>query len=234
MRAVALAPFEEMDQAEILRWGLAGAAIFAAHVALIGGYLLLHRPDPWTAGAPVVLVELTTLPNEPDAAPLDVPQPEVIPPSVEPEVVKPADEPPPPPTKTEVILPQPTKPKPLPRPKAPPARAAAPAARIGITSVDARAAEASWRDLLVAHLQWNKRYPNGAQARREQGMVVLSFSMDRNGHVLARHIARSSGVPELDEEVLAMIQRAQPLPAFPPSMAQSRMDLTVPIRFALH
>jgi hypothetical protein len=30
-----------------------------------------------------------------------------------------------------------------------------------------------------------------------------------------------------------MILRAEPLPAFPPSMPQPRMDLTVPIRFSL-
>jgi protein TonB len=49
--------------------------------------------------------------------------------------------------------------------------------------------------------------------------------------VLARSVARSSGVPELDQEVLAMIGRAQPLPSFPPAMPQARMSLTVPIRF---
>ena len=89
------------------------------------------------------------------------------------------------------------------------------------------------RDRLVAHLQRYKRYPGAAQSRHEEGVVLLSFSMDRNGHVLARHVARSSGHSELDTEVMEMIQRAQPLPPFPPSMAQSRLDLTVPIRFSL-
>jgi protein TonB len=44
---------------------------------------------------------------------------------------------------------------------------------------------------------------------------------------------RSSGHPELDSEVMAMIQRAQPLPAFPPQMTQSSVQLVVPIRFSL-
>jgi hypothetical protein len=31
-----------------------------------------------------------------------------------------------------------------------------------------------------------------------------------------------------------MVERAQPLPAFPASMTEARLDLTVPIFFALH
>ena len=64
-------------------------------------------------------------------------------------------------------------------------------------------------------------------------MATLSFSVDRNGRVLARSITRSSGVAALDEEVMAMVQRAQPLPAFPPAMTQHSINLVVPIRFSL-
>jgi periplasmic protein TonB len=63
--------------------------------------------------------------------------------------------------------------------------------------------------------------------------MLLSFRLDRHGHVLARRIAKSSGYPDLDDEVMAMILRAQPLPPFPASMPQTRLDLTVPIRFSL-
>jgi periplasmic protein TonB len=96
-----------------------------------------------------------------------------------------------------------------------------------------RAAIASWRELVVARLQANKRYPGSAEARHEQGVVTLSFTLDRNGKVLARSIARSSGVASLDEEVLTMVQRAQPLPAFPAAMVQQSVNLVVPIRFSL-
>ena len=89
----------------------------------------------------------------------------------------------------------------------------------------ASAAIVSWRDLVVARLQQAKRYPSSAEARREQGVVTLSFSVDRNGRVLSRSIARSSGHASLDQEVLAMIQRAQPLPPFPPAMTQPVVHL---------
>jgi protein TonB len=85
----------------------------------------------------------------------------------------------------------------------------------------------------MRQLQRFKRYPAAAQSHKEEGVVLLSFSLDRSGHVLTRSIARSSGHPDLDDEVMAMIIRAEPLPPFPATMTQDRVDLTVPIRFSL-
>ena len=86
----------------------------------------------------------------------------------------------------------------------------------------------------MRHLQQYKRYPSEAQSRGDQGVVLLGFSVDRNGHVLSRRIVHSSGHADLDDEVMAMIDRAQPLPPFPRSMPEEKLDLTVPIRFSLH
>ena len=97
----------------------------------------------------------------------------------------------------------------------------------------APAVDPSWQADLVRQLQRFKRYPPEAQSRSEQGVVLLGFTLDRNGHVLSQRIARSSGYADLDNEVTAMISRAQPLPPFPASMTQSSIDLTVPIRFSL-
>ena len=94
--------------------------------------------------------------------------------------------------------------------------------------------EPTWETDLVRQLQRAKRYPSEAQSRNEEGVVLLSFSLDRSGHVLVHHIVKSSGYPALDAEVMAMITRAQPLPPFPASMPQAQIELTVPIRFSLH
>jgi protein TonB len=100
-------------------------------------------------------------------------------------------------------------------------------------SASDRAAIATWRDLVLARLQQNKRYPASSEARREQGVATLAFTVDRAGHVLKSSISRSSGIPALDDEVLAMVRRAAPLPAFPPVMQQNAVNLVVPIRFTL-
>ena len=49
--------------------------------------------------------------------------------------------------------------------------------------------EPSWQTSLVRQLQRFKRYPARSQSRNEQGVVLLSFSLDRAGHVLAHSIA---------------------------------------------
>jgi protein TonB len=201
--------------------------------------------------------DVQPMPPEPEAQPTP-PQPQV---AALPEPVP--VEPPPPVPAAEVVLPMPpekpverkvepppkprevpkreAKPQERPKKKQPPPRTAAgaptqstaPASpQAGIAS-RSNATDSSWRDRLIAQLQRSKRYPAGAQSRREQGTALLSFTMDRNGRVLSRHIARSSGVAELDAEVMAMVMRAQPLPPFPPSMVQPRMTLTVPIRFSV-
>jgi protein TonB len=41
-------------------------------------------------------------------------------------------------------------------------------------------------------------------------------------------------VPELDAEALALVLRAQPLPAIPSDMPQDRLELIIPIEFTLH
>jgi len=182
----------------------------------------------------------------PEATPQVEPDPVEEAPKIETlaEVMLPRPEPKPveqkPEEKPEIEKPKPVKKKvkrpPAPRTTASPrsdqrtaARPAAPSAG----SAASRAANASWRDMVVARLQAAKRYPSEAQSRREQGVAVLSFSVDRNGRVLSRGIVRSSGSSALDQEVLALVMRAQPLPSFPPSMAQSTVRLSVPIRFSL-
>ena len=46
----------------------------------------------------------------------------------------------------------------------------------------------SWQTLLFKQLQRFKSYPSGARARNEQGVVILAFTVDRDGHVLSRQI----------------------------------------------
>lgn len=91
----------------------------------------------------------------------------------------------------------------------------------------------TWKVRLMSHLDRYKRYPEAARARRVEGTALLSFGMDRDGRVLGYYIVRSSGCPELDDEVLAMIERASPLPPAPPQVRQQIVQLVVPVRFRM-
>jgi periplasmic protein TonB len=116
---------------------------------------------------------------------------------------------------------------------APPVPPPQPVAATPAPQLPAAGPPPSFQSLLVAHLQRHKHYPRAAQARRQQGVAQLRFVMDRQGHVLKRALASSSGVAVLDEEVLAMIERAQPLPPIPPDLPDDRMEFVVPIQFML-
>jgi len=86
---------------------------------------------------------------------------------------------------------------------------------------------------LMRHLNAYKRYPSASRAQREEGVALLSFRIDRSGSVLAYRLVRSSGYPRLDEEVLALIQRASPVPQPPAELWQNPMELVVPVDFSI-
>lgn len=116
---------------------------------------------------------------------------------------------------------------------APVQAAKAPAAPSAADVARRAAAEANWQGLLLAHLEQHKKYPRLAQKRRQEGTAYLRFRMDRSGQVLNFALARSAGHDALDKEVLAMIKRAEPLPALPPEVTDSQMDIVVPVQFML-
>ena len=237
MTARTLPWFEDEEPRDLLRWSVAAAAVVCVHAALIGSYMLWHQPDDEIGDeSSVVTVELAPIDSVVDANQRDIaPGPEDMVeqkavPNVEKEPDQPkVDEPPPPPTDVtpDVALPEEKPPEKV-EEQQPPAPRTTARVLAGAPRV-----QPSWEAIVVKHLQQFKRYPSEAQVRDEQGVVLLGFSVDRNGRVLAHHIVHGSGYADLDSEVLAMIMRAQPLPAFPPSMTQETLDLTVPIRFSL-
>lgn len=235
MTATALPWFEDDDPRDMWRWALAAAFVVGVHAALIAAYLVWQQPEDIGDNSSIVAVELTPIDSMADAHQRDVaPAPEEMveqkatPTETEKQQDEPKlDEPVPNVATADVPLPEQKPPEKVEEQRPPAPRTTAP------VTGGAPRVEPSWESRLVKHLQEFKRYPSEAQSRSEEGVVLLSFSVDRAGHVLAHHILRSSGYTDLDGEVMAMIERAQPLPAFPPSMLQARLDLTVPIRFSL-
>jgi protein TonB len=118
-----------------------------------------------------------------------------------------------------------------PRPNAPPPAPAAPA------PVEAPSwnGQASYYGSLLAYLERFKQYPAAARAAHIEGEVFVHFIMNRDGTVTFSEIAKSSGRPALDREVLAMVQRAGKLPAMPEQMKGETLNGVIgPITFTLH
>jgi periplasmic protein TonB len=235
VNAPTLSSLDDQSPGDLARWAIAATVVVAVYGAAAAYLLAHHEPDEVGDASNVVTVELAPIDSTPDAVEQDVaPAPEAMvesqplpdqPKEKQPDEVKmeqPPDEAPSPVPMPTVKPPEKVEQTPPPAPQtAQPVKGGAPPVAL------------SWQTSVFRQLQRSQRYPAAARSRNEQGVVLLSFSLDRDGHVLAHSIARSSGYADLDNEVMAMIMRAEPLPPFPTSMPQPRIDLTVPIRFSL-
>lgn len=163
--------------------------------------------------------------------PVEEPPPEIQP-APNPDV---AIEPP----KQEVAKLQPQEPRtPAPTTSAPQAlpeeNAAVPAAPMqGRLTPTPSNAVPTWKTHILALLERNKRYPETAQSRHQEGVAQVFFSLDRQGRVINSRLLRSSGASALDDEALALLRRAEPFPPPPPELPGARVDVKVPIRFNL-
>jgi periplasmic protein TonB len=88
---------------------------------------------------------------------------------------------------------------------------------------------ADWQKELVAYLDKHKRYPNGAMQKNLK--IVVSFQLDRLGHVVSTRIVEGSGDPAFDEAALDMVKRSDPVPAPPPLIADEGLTFSLPVIF---
>ena len=82
-------------------------------------------------------------------------------------------------------------------------------------------------------LERYKKYPPEAMAKKISGQAVISFTLNRQGTILSSTLARSSGQAVLDEEAMAILKRASPLPPMPQELPQAALALTMPIHFSV-
>jgi protein TonB len=203
------------------RWGTCFAVAVAAHAA-VAVALLVHRSfdSDFGVDAPVVTLELPESFVVSTAPPTDLaPGPkqeesEATPP--------PKEETKPPEPEAAVAQPEPPKPEP-PQERQ---QATAPQAAVPTTAAVQR-----WENELVAHLERFKRYPPEARSRGDHGAVRVAFTIDRDGWVRASRIVQSSGSQDLDQEALAMLTRAQPVPRPPERVSGRELSFVIPIKF---
>lgn len=218
-------------------WGIAGAAALVAH-GVIGGLVLLWSvPAEWLPPEPAVLVELPPAEAPVTAAP--IPEPAVTPPParVPPPVLErlfdaPVVEAPLP--RDVVSLPPPPEPPAEPSVEAP-AETRPPPEHVADAVMDPKAQRqvADYFARLSAHLNRRKSYPVSAKKARQQGVVTVRFTVDRDGNVSSASIKQSSGHEILDQATLELLQRVAPLPRFPDSMQRDRLTLSLPIDYSL-
>ncbi|MBP8925913.1 MAG: energy transducer TonB [Pseudomonadales bacterium] len=79
----------------------------------------------------------------------------------------------------------------------------------------------------------NKDYPVECKKARQQGTVVVKFTLGRNGELLASAIKQSSGHTRLDQAALDTLARAAPFPPIPDFVGRDTLSIAVPIDYTL-
>lgn len=87
---------------------------------------------------------------------------------------------------------------------------------------------AKWVTELNFHLKKNLRYPAGRPPQHID--VIVRIVLDRTGHVVSAEVVKSAGDAAFDNAALAMIKRADPVPAPPPGEV---LTYTLPVAFGV-
>lgn len=224
---------------------------FALHAALLLALTRPHPPSPLPPPQQMQVVRIDVadampVPPEPVPATAGVAPSPPAParPRTVPRVPKVQTAAPAPPPAVAVRDRAPASPQPAaPEHASPTSEPPAPAAETASSREDAANAAAAgnaasvraldWQSRVLAHLERYRRYPFAAQRAQQQGTAWLRFTVDRRGHVLAVRLDRGSGVEALDEESLAVVQRAQPLPPPPDELGGAPVEVVLPLQFRL-
>jgi periplasmic protein TonB len=105
-------------------------------------------------------------------------------------------------------------------------RSVVPALGTGDSALRVRA---TWVKELAAHFDKYKRYPSDRS--HQAADLIVTFELDRTGHILSARIVRGSDDASFDEAALAMLRRANPVPPPPESVADEGLTFTMPIIF---
>ncbi|MEW8062495.1 MAG: energy transducer TonB [Candidatus Thiodiazotropha sp.] len=176
---------------------------------------------------------------EPEPEPIQEPEP-VVELQPEPEVVEP---PPPKPKPRPAPKPAP-KPKPMPepkpRPKPPPVEQpieplkqpplpVAPAVDMGLI----RRLEEEYKAALRKAIENNKGYPRRAVRLRQEGEVLVGFTIRRDGVIGALRIVESSGSKLLDTAARRAVEKISGRLPFPEEFKRDQWEFTIPINYGL-
>jgi protein TonB len=227
---------------ESARWVVSFLVVCALHLTAAA---LLSRTSIFVPPSPDIPPGTVLIDLDPVAAPA-APQAPPQPPPPEREL---RQEEPPPPVKAEVTLPKPLPRKPAPQrqekiaapaPQPAPAHVAAEPQPDATPMPKAQAAHTpsmdpmeTWEHKLLARMQGFLKYPPRALLRRQDGVAYVRVVVDRQGNLVSAELQRSSGIPLLDDEAVAVVARAKPYPPPPPEVAGDKIARVVPVRFIL-
>lgn len=244
-------------QNDLLRWAVSFAVVVGVHLGAVFAVMNWPASAAKDAGEPMaaMMIELAPMPTAPPAPSMAAPpgeiQEEIQPmpePELQPEITELLPEIPEV-AKTEAILPPEPEPveetvdpeqEELPEQQeqapvvmeAPPDKLAA-APKQGAVSLTPSHVTVSWQSVLLGHLESHKRYPRESRRRRQEAIVYVRVQINRDGTVIDYRLEQPSKYEPLNQESLALITRAQPLPAPPENVEGETIEFVVPVEFSL-
>lgn len=242
------------DRSDLRRWMFSSLAVLCVYAGLTATLATWRQVEDSVAAEPsgAIVVDLAPMAAAPSTTPTDIaPGPEQVmseaQPVAKPEVTPPDETPElPPAPNPDAAVALPAKPQPEVTPQqqaaattsAPPAineriAPVAVAPTQGVPNDKNSEAVVTWRTQVLALVEKNKRYPEAARSRREQGTAQVSFTLDRQGMVVSARLTQSSGSGALDDEAIALLKRAQPFPAPPATFPGEFVVVKQPIRFTV-
>lgn len=94
-------------------------------------------------------------------------------------------------------------------------------------------ASATWQSALLGHLERHKRYPRKSRRKRQEATTYVRVKINRDGSVVDYSLEKPCAYEALNQETLALIARAQPLPPPPLDIAGDTIEFVVPVEFSL-
>lgn len=88
-------------------------------------------------------------------------------------------------------------------------------------------------DVVRRHLSRYKHYPDDAAKKKQEGSVIVSFTLAHDGTVTGAWIDQSSGNPLLDQAALAMFRDGSPVPPVPERYWSKTGPITISVDFKL-
>ncbi|MGB5569918.1 MAG: TonB family protein, partial [Sedimenticolaceae bacterium] len=86
---------------------------------------------------------------------------------------------------------------------------------------------------LAARINRSKYYPRASRRRGEEGTVVVSFVIQRDGELTDFVVTESSGHERLDTAALKTLRRVTPFEPIPDVIGRDQWPISVPIAYSL-
>src|SRR6185312_4810780 len=91
----------------------------------------------------------------------------------------------------------------------------------------------AWMQAVTERVRQFFYYPDAALANHTTGVVMMHFTVRRNGHIDSLKIGKSSGNDGLDKAAADIMRKAQPLPPIPDRMHTDRIEGEMPVNFGV-